>query len=159
MKDLVICEICGTSFYTDSDVEICQSCKGTGSKKRQSVSDTANKARSKAKEFGAKALKGTKKQKEWAEKIRAEKLNDFKDPSIISFRGEWTHSKFWIENRDKNGTQIEIMVNDGVSSKAKTEALNDKIQKILEASMYSGGSLTTEQSSEIADIEAKIAAL
>ena len=66
-------------------------------------------ARSIAKKFGGKALIGTAKQKEWAEKIRAEVLLHVTEDqasllcSAVSVTG---HSKFWIDNRDAMPTTI-----------------------------------------------------
>jgi hypothetical protein len=76
---------------------------------RTSLSDKALDARAVAKMFGGRALKGSKKQKEWAEKIRAEKLREMTDLQAVAAcdpNGLLTHSKFWIENRDKSGKEI-----------------------------------------------------
>ena len=76
-------------------------------KVRKSISNKAQDARNIAKAFGGKALKGTAKQKEWAEKIRAEKLAkmQFEDAvDIVTVGGFLDLAKFWIENRDKNFT-------------------------------------------------------
>ena len=76
-------------------------------KVRKSISAKAQDARNIAKAFGGKALKGTAKQKEWAEKIRAEKLAkmQFEDAvDIVTVGGFLDSAKFWIENRDKNFT-------------------------------------------------------
>jgi hypothetical protein len=69
---------------------------------RTILSGKALDARAVAKAFGGKALAGTAKQKEWAEKIRAEKLIQMTaeqaalvaDPTNIL-----QNAKFWIENR------------------------------------------------------------
>lgn len=82
----------------------------TGAKRiRRQLSSKAQDARSIAKMFGGRALKGTTKQKEWAEKIRAEKLSSMnEDQAEMSCdpNGLLTNSKFWIENRDKRGSEI-----------------------------------------------------
>lgn len=78
-------------------------------RQRFAPSEKAKKGRELAKAFGGRALKGTAKQKEWAEKIRAEKLQQMDmdqaelacDPS-----GLLVNSKFWIENRGKKGRDI-----------------------------------------------------
>jgi hypothetical protein len=80
----------------------------TGSK-RQTISTNALTARNIAKAFGGKALKGTKKQKEWAEKIRADKVQKMtRDQAemVCDPNGLLTHSKFWIENCDASPTAI-----------------------------------------------------
>lgn len=78
-------------------------------KERQSISAKAQDARNIAKAFGGKALAGTTKQKEWAEKIRAEKLSqmDFDIAILVCDKnGLLNHSKFWIENRTKSANEI-----------------------------------------------------
>lgn len=66
--------------------------------------------RSAAKSFGGKALKGTAKQKSWAEKIRAEKLremaSDDERRAACSPDGLLATAKFWIENRSRSGSEI-----------------------------------------------------
>lgn len=62
-----------------------------------------------AKQFGGKALTGTPKQKEWAEKIRAEKLSEMsKDQAEMACdpSGMLKSSKAWIENRHRTGEEI-----------------------------------------------------
>ena len=78
-------------------------------KRRTQLNDKALDARSVAKLFGGKALTGTKKQKEWAEKIRAEKLRGMTDKQAILASapdGLLTSSKFWIENRSASAADI-----------------------------------------------------
>lgn len=78
-------------------------------KRRTSISDKALDARKVAKFFGGKALLGTKRQKEWAEKIRASKLDGMTELQALQAcdpSGLLNHSKFWIENRDKSGKEI-----------------------------------------------------
>ncbi|MDP5909571.1 hypothetical protein P3854_32050 [Pseudomonas aeruginosa] len=77
--------------------------------RRTSLSPRAMDARTVAKAFGGRALTGTARQKEWAEKIRAEKVQQMNqdqaemacDPS-----GLLTAAKFWIENRNATGQAI-----------------------------------------------------
>ncbi len=76
---------------------------------RKSLSAGAQDARAVAKAFGGKALKGTAKQKEWAEKIRSEKLAQMgQDQAEMACdpNGLLTNSKFWIENRSAAGAAI-----------------------------------------------------
>lgn len=76
---------------------------------RTNINDKAQAARDIAKKFGGKALIGTTKQKEWAEKIRVEKLQAMEDEDrflACDPNGLLTHSKFWIEHKDKSGKEI-----------------------------------------------------
>ena len=76
---------------------------------RKNMSANAINARKEAKEFGGNALKGTKKQTEWAEKIRAEKIRKMNADDakmVVDPNGLLTHSKFWIEQREKSATEI-----------------------------------------------------
>lgn len=77
-------------------------------KKRKALSGNAQTARDTAKLFGGKALKGSAKQKEWAEKIRVEKMKEMTADQIaevlnVEIAG---HSKFWIESRSQTGAKI-----------------------------------------------------
>ena len=58
--------------------------------------------------FGMKALKGTQKQREWAEKIRASKLAQmsFEQIALVSEKPNAIYAKFWIENRTKGAAEI-----------------------------------------------------
>jgi hypothetical protein len=84
--------------------------KNYGTKQpRQSIRPKSQAARDVAKFFGGRALKGTKKQKEWAEEIRAEKLGQMDEAQAmmaVDPNGLLTHSKFWIENRRAHGAKI-----------------------------------------------------
>lgn len=76
---------------------------------RGSISIKAQEARNKAKFLGAKALSGSLKQKEWAEKIRAEKLASMieEDAKLVCEpTGIPRLAKFWIENRGRSSTDI-----------------------------------------------------
>lgn len=55
-----------------------------------------------AKKFGGKALTGTSKQKEWAEKIRYNCLQTVPEAQakLLCTIGFFSTAKFWIENRD-----------------------------------------------------------
>ena len=114
-KDYVICEICGTSFYTSSEIEICASCLTRfekSDKKKAPINPVLKANRDIAKGFGGKALTGTAKQKEWAEKIRAEKLVKLPEDDarkIASGGGFLDTSKFWIDNRDKTFNWLDVI--------------------------------------------------
>lgn len=73
---------------------------------RAALSSKAIEARDVAKFFGGKALKGAAKQKEWAEKIRAEKLKAVSGEHaelICEPDNLLQNAKVWIENRNKSG--------------------------------------------------------
>lgn len=71
--------------------------------KRYTASEDVNGYRNLAKMFGGSALTGTSKQKDWAEKIRAEfiKNSNLENDDLISFISAdiLKNSRFWIENR------------------------------------------------------------
>jgi len=76
---------------------------------RAPLSNRVVEARAVAKLYGGKALKGTAKQKEWAEKIRAEKLSAMTEDQAemaADPTGLLTSAKFWIENRQKRAGEI-----------------------------------------------------
>jgi len=104
MYDLVICEMCGTSFYATTHSEVCVTCAAHNTPAKPAVTkidDKAIAARQTAKAFGAKALKGTAAQKQWAEKIRASVMADLSFEDALRV-GEMHNmlgtAKFWIEN-------------------------------------------------------------
>jgi hypothetical protein len=76
------------------------------------LSSKAQAARASAKNLGMKALTGTARQKEWAEKIRSEKLLDvysMKDQAredAIEAVSRLKKASFWIDNRAKTGREI-----------------------------------------------------
>lgn len=76
---------------------------------RYAPSAKAAEAREVAKFFGGKALTGTAKQKDWAEKIRASKLEEMTAEEAVIVcnpTGIFTASKFWIENRNRSASDI-----------------------------------------------------
>lgn len=80
---------------------------------RTKLSDKALKARSLAKQFGGKALTGSKKQKEWAEKIRESVISKLSEESAIllcSPKSLFKTAKSWIENRDKSPKEFEVFI-------------------------------------------------
>lgn len=92
---------------------------------RQALSTKAQDARAIAKAFGGKALKGSAKQKEWAENIRAEKLAAMSpDQAEMACEpsGLLTDANFWIERRDRSGAEIGAFVQQqkALLKKAKT---------------------------------------
>lgn len=61
-----------------------------------------------SKQLGGEALTGTKKQKEWAEKIRAEKLRAASNEArnALATHSKMQTAKFWIENRNMSSNEI-----------------------------------------------------
>lgn len=71
---------------------------------RKTISNKAQDSRNAAKMFGGKALTGSAKQKEWAEKIRAGKLAEMSAEQaemVCDPKGLGRSAHFWIENRAK----------------------------------------------------------
>lgn len=79
-------------------------------KARFQADDQTKKYRAAAKLLGGQALKGTPKQKKWAEKIRADylaaSLSDEDKKAVLKCANFINHSKFWIENRDMGWTHL-----------------------------------------------------
>lgn len=75
---------------------------------QKKISGAALDSRKKAKFFGGKALKGSVKQKEWAEQIRASKIASMSatDAEVCCKFKYFSHSKFWIKNRSKTHREI-----------------------------------------------------
>lgn len=70
-------------------------------------------ARNAAKFFGGKALAGSKRQKSWAEKIRAEKLRGVTVEQAILLcdpAGIARNASFWINNRNKNASEFGVFI-------------------------------------------------
>lgn len=101
---------------------------------RRQLSAKAQDARAVAKLFGGRALKGTAKQKEWAEKIRAEKLAEMTEDQAemaCDTNGLLTNAKFWIEQRARSGREIGAFVQEqrALLKAAKTLRDTDKADK------------------------------
>lgn len=111
MTDLIICEICGQTFQTTSNTEICNACQ-KGAKKTDKNTKAAQALRKTAKGIGAKALKGTAKQKKWGESLRLDFINSAKDleaVKVLVCSASLETAKFWIENRDNNNLESELV--------------------------------------------------
>ncbi|HAV1239868.1 TPA: hypothetical protein JGU28_004675 [Salmonella enterica] len=83
------------------------SCRYLPQNSRKPVSDKALAARSVAKKFGGRALKGTSKQVRWAEEIRASVITQIPENAAricCNPDGLMKSAKFWIENRHKPAT-------------------------------------------------------
>lgn len=91
------------------------------------LSDAATDARATAKHFGGRALTGTARQKEWAEKIRSQKIVAMPlaaaelacDPN-----GLGRTAKFWIENRDRTTAEFAAFLTEQKSLLAQAKALH-----------------------------------
>ncbi|NNC24245.1 hypothetical protein HKX42_00085 [Salinisphaera sp. USBA-960] len=73
------------------------------------VSQKAEESRAAAKMFGGIALTGSKKQKDWGEDIRADKIKsmDIDQAEMACDRdGLGRTAKFWIENRKRSGREF-----------------------------------------------------
>lgn len=102
MADLVICEICGATFSTNSSLEICVECTGAR-KKVDKDTKAAQALRKTAKSIGAKALKGSSKQKKWAEALRLDFINSAKNiesVKVLVCSPGLESAGFWIDNRN-----------------------------------------------------------
>ncbi|WP_311949280.1 hypothetical protein [Halomonas piscis] len=107
---------------------------------RYAPSAQAKKGRELAKVFGGRALTGTAKQKDWAEKIRAEKLREMdmcQAELACDPKGLLTAAKFWIEARNSKGTEIgefvqqqKALLKQYKSAKAEKDA--DQVKAIAE---------------------------
>lgn len=79
---------------------------------RKPLSDKIKEARAVAKDFGGKALKGSKKQKDWAEGIRANILKNI-DKNLaetLASNALFQHSSVFINIRNKSHSNIEQML-------------------------------------------------
>lgn len=111
MKDLVICEICGTTFNTTSNLEICSSCLNEN-KKTDKDTKAAQQLRTSAKDIGAKALKGTPKQKKWGESLRRDFINNASNVDsvkVLICSASLETAKFWIENRVNDNLEADLV--------------------------------------------------
>ena len=111
MKDLVICECCGTSFETSSNHEVCDTCLNTETRTR-CVDSKTTALRKTAKSLGAKALKGSAKQKKWAESIRENFILSAYDIEALKtyiVSPSFHTAKFWIENRNNENLENDLI--------------------------------------------------
>ena len=100
-------EYCWDMFgYTPTDFKYTVA-KNPG--KNSALNTKAKDGRKAAKAIGGAALKGSAKQKNWAEQIRATKLaamSTAEASAAVKPTGLLNHSKFWIENREVDGKEI-----------------------------------------------------
>jgi hypothetical protein len=109
---------------------------------RITLSAKAQDARVVAKQLGGKALTGSAKQKEWAEKIRAEKLGSMSEEQAVLVCDPTNllqSAKFWIESRDATGREIasfEITRREILKRTKSLKAKNDAAGYALAAAEY-----------------------
>lgn len=118
-----------TGLHYDASIDYA---KGTA-RVRRTVGAKAMEAREIAKAFGGKALKGSAKQKEWAEKIRAEKLAEMDEDQAemaCDPNGLLTHSKFWIDNRGVAGANIGAFVQEQKALLKQYRAAQSKVDAV-----------------------------
>lgn len=78
-------------------------------KERRALPEKTMTARQEAKMFGGKALAGSRKQVDWAEKIRAEKIAGMQEvDAIMACRpnGLGRFAQFWIQNRSRSPSEF-----------------------------------------------------
>ena len=126
MSDLVICEICGSTFTTSSSSDACSHCKTSSSKSSSKNSYSLNKAkeaRKTASSNGLKALTGSDKQKSWGESIRKDFLASVSQEAIYLLASSYfAKASFWIDNRN-NLKQLSDLL--AALAKAKSDGKNE----------------------------------
>ena len=103
------------------------------------LSQKALSARAKAKNHGMKALTGSASQKEWAEKIRAEKISfvfssyfpEAQRPEALEAAARLTKAKFWIENRAKSSDAIFKMAVASLRAERKVEEIEEALNLFI----------------------------
>lgn len=112
-----MCEICNLIVYCDEN-SVCRNCGGSSYTQRQNskINKEAANKREYAKSLDCKALKGTPKQKKWAEDIRADFFRKFKDETIeICAKYSTTDgvainkAGWWIDNRSDDQLESKIL--------------------------------------------------
>lgn len=99
----------GKWYDAETGIYFSETVAAIKSKEKSQLSKKANDALQIAKSFGGIALSGSLKQKEWAEVIRAEKIQKMiRDDAelVCEPTNLLRHSKFWIENRHRTEDEI-----------------------------------------------------
>lgn len=101
---------------------------------RKQLSSKALEGRAVAKLFGGYALKGSAKQKEWAEKIRADKLKEMNSFEIAEYfcdkdNTPFQSAAFWIENRNKSALEFEDFIDEIVRLNIKVREAQKTIKQ------------------------------
>ena len=149
-----VCVDLETGLEYDSKINY-SSGKNSARSERSSISEKALQNRNKAKFFGGKALKGTKKQKEWAEKIRAQRIEKgFSEEALealLSLEGA-KNCSFWIGTREKTNAQIEVLLNErAVLVRKHNKLLRDAEAEIV---IDSNRNILSKGNSELLEKEA-----
>lgn len=151
MSDIVICEICGSTYesHSEKDHDVCPSCSARQAAPKSL--DNAKKQRTTAKFFGLKALKGSAKQKSWGETIRKElieKLNASHKDAVIELLASqlFQDAGWWIDRRNSLAklasdlekamslrNQCNAMHAAGESGNAEYNELADKFSAIIDS--------------------------
>lgn len=110
----------GLAYAESKEIEV----KRTAAEQKRL--DRTVKARQTAKSLGAKALKGTAKQKAWAEDIRKAFLEqELTDDalSLVTSSEITAHAKFWIETRNVSRKELATAMNDLVVATRTANAI------------------------------------
>lgn len=130
------CERCGSTVAHVNEAEFCTLCANINFDIEEVVSKRSNtddialkraaKSRKAAKLLGAKALKGSAKQKAWGEQLRSKFLafaeNEKALEMVISSAITQT-AKFWIETRDVENNDLEVAFINLVEATAKANEI------------------------------------
>jgi len=111
MGNLVICEICGTTFNSNDENDVCSVCR------KRINGSTSHKTRAagismEAKTLGCKTLTGTPKQKGWGESIRKsfiENAQDIKSVRPLIVSRHLSSAKSWIDSRNNENLEAELI--------------------------------------------------
>lgn len=97
---------------------------------RKYVSEKTKEIRKEVKKTGGKSLKGTLKQKEWAEKIRLDLFKKFnlEMTDFYSNLSNAQYAKFWIEFRDETVQELEKNMKEFLLILKEVNELNENIK-------------------------------
>lgn len=137
ISEQIICELCGSTFKSSSNVDICSKCStSTGQKMpgEQKSLDNAKNMRQEAKSIGLKALVGSAKQKSWGETIRKQLIDNIKISSIVSQENGnavyelltsslFQSAAFWIDQRN-NLVELQFDLVKAAQLKSKANAMH-----------------------------------
>lgn len=96
----VTCETCGNVYIQTKHAIVCHKCHA---RPKVQISKAATESRAKSRLIGAKSLTGTAKQKNWAEKIRADFIEVVTSDDVATMIANSqvaSTAKFWIETRN-----------------------------------------------------------
>tara|TARA_Y100000588_G_scaffold394265_1_gene513828 strand:+ start:7296 stop:7808 length:513 start_codon:yes stop_codon:yes gene_type:complete len=120
----------------------------TDRKPRAPVSDKIKEARATAKDFGGKALKGSAKQKNWGESIRAELLKkvNLELARVLASHDIFENASAFIAIRTKSVAEVESMLKTVLES---TKSHNIKIRRAEE--LNPGSRITNKDAIKLYD--------